>query len=81
MEMVLNDGFCELSQMEIEKIDGGISWNDVGLYVSGAGGASIGMYAGAKIGAAAGSIGGPGGAAIGTIVGGAAGIIIYTLWD
>ncbi len=30
MEMVLNNGFCEMSQNEIMDIDGGAWWNVVG---------------------------------------------------
>lgn len=81
MEMVLSNEFCDLSQMEMDEIDGGVKWNDLGLYLAGAGGASVGMFAGGKVGATVGCIGGPGGSAIGAIVGGAAGIIIYTFWD
>lgn len=73
MENVMTNGFVELFANEMEAIDGGVSWNDVGLYIAGAGGASIGM----KIGTPAGPIG----IAAGTIIGGAVGIIIYSLWD
>lgn len=81
MDNVMTKGFAELSATEMEEIDGGISWNDVGLYLAGAGGASVGAYAGAKIGGSVGWIGGPAGSMAGTIIGGAAGIIIYSLWD
>lgn len=72
--------FCNWSR----KIDGGISGNDVGLYLAGAGGASLGAYAvgtyGAKLGGSIGAVcGGPGGAIIGGILCGTAGLFIYTV--
>ena len=76
MELALNMNeyaFAPLTFDELMEIDGGISWNDAGLYAAGAAGGLIG----AKIGQAW----GPVGIAVGTILGGVIGIIIYTLWD
>lgn len=74
--------FEPISDQELLFIDGGVSWNDVGLYIAGAAGGAIGAYAGARVGAAFGTACAPGvGTVIGTIVGGAAGVIIYSLWD
>ena len=87
MEMAMKMGAFEaLDNREMMEVDGGISWNDVGLYVSGAAGGLLGAAAcagiGAKKGGAVGAfLGGPGGAAVGAIVGGAIGIIVYSLWD
>lgn len=81
MDMTNESVFYEFQNDELLGIDGGVSWNDVGLFIAGAAGTAIGGAAGAKWGAAVGSVGGPGGAIIGGIVGGAAGIILYTLWD
>lgn len=87
MEMALNMGSFEtLSNHEMMDIDGGISWNDVGLYVSGAAGGTVGAASCAGIGAKSGGkigafLGGPGGAAVGIILGGAIGVILYSLWD
>ena len=67
MEMTLKMGAFEaLDENEMLAVDGGISWNDVGLALCGTAGAIIG-------GAIA-----PG---IGSIVGTAVGVIIYTWWD
>ena len=87
MELALKTGAFEtLDKNEMLAVDGGVSWNDVGLYVSGAAGGALGAAACAGIGAKKGGtvgafLGGPGGAAVGAIVGGAIGIIVYSLWD
>lgn len=84
MELTMNMGaFEQLDNREMMGVDGGISWNDIGLYVAGAAGAAIGVYvAGAKFGAAVGTAANPGiGTVVGGIVGGAIGVAIYTLWD
>lgn len=71
-----------LSADEMLAVDGGISWNDVGLYVSGAAGGYLGAKAGAALGAKIGTVCAPGvGTVAGTIIGGAIGIAIYSWWD
>lgn len=81
--MTLNMGVFEaISSDEMLAVDGGISWNDVGLYVSGAAGGCLGAKAGAALGAKIGTACAPGvGTVAGTIIGGAVGIIVYSLWD
>lgn len=73
MEIVLNNGFCEITSEEQLYIDGGIDWNLVGGTIA----TGSGAYIGANIGSAA----GPVGTVVGGIVGGATGAIIYSLWD
>lgn len=81
--MTLNtSAFEAISSDEMLAVDGGISWNDVGLYVSGAAGGYLGAKAGAALGAKIGTVCAPGvGTVAGTIIGGALGIIVYSMWD
>lgn len=73
MEIVLNNGFCEMSQNEMLCVDGGIDWDSIGM--------AICTGAGAYIGGQIGTLFGPVGTVVGVIGGGAAGAAIYTLWD
>ncbi len=84
MELTMTNsfGFCELNEQEMMMVDGGISWNDVGITVSGVAGGYIGGKIGAKVGAAIGTAIAPGaGTVIGTIVGAGVAVALYTFWD
>lgn len=85
MEMVMTNGFAELSVNEMEIIDGGIAWDHVGEYIAGSGGAAVGSAVaasvGTRVGGSVGWLAGPGGAVAGAIVGGAIGVAIYTWFD
>lgn len=65
MEMVLNNGFCELANDEIMLTEGGFDFVDIA-------GSAICGYAGGKVGAA---IGGP----IGGVVGGLVGVVAFEI--
>lgn len=70
--MVLNNGFCEISQEEMRVVEGGISWDDVGFYIVTGSGAIIGAAVGTAICLGAGTASGAkAGSAIGGLVGGA----------
>lgn len=70
MEMVLSNGFCEMTMDEIQDFNGGISTETVAsIFVTVAGvavGAAVGYVVGGPVGAV---IGGKNGAAIGSLVG------------
>lgn len=68
MKLVLNNGFCEMTQNEVMEIDGGVDWYSIGMGVS--------MTAGGFIGGAIGSCVGP---AARTIIGSAIGGVIYSI--
>ena len=67
MEMVLNNGFCEMSQDEMLVVDGGL---DIGSAVTGFVCGKAGKWIGAKVG---GAVGGP----VGAVVGGIIGVAVY----
>lgn len=75
------NSFEELSPDELFSFNGGVSWNDVGLYVTGTAGGAIGAKGGSVWGAKIGMLGGPAGSVAGAIIGGATGIILYTMFD
>lgn len=68
------NGFCEISQFELEQIDGGVDWDSVGNAIACGSGAAIGGKVGAAIGTSVAPV-------VGTIIGGAVGVVIYTLFD
>ncbi len=77
MEYVLSNGFCEMSENEMEAVDGGFDFID---FVGGVASGSAGSYVGKKVGAAVGgAVGGPIGAVVGGILGVAAFEIVYHL--
>lgn len=78
MEMVMANGFSEMSANEMDELNGG----SLGECVSVTAGAGICGAVGRKVGiAVGGTAGGPVGAAVGAIVGTAAGYGIYHLAD
>ncbi len=72
MEMVLSNGFCEMSMEDNMQVEGGIGWDDVGFYIVTGCGAVIGGAIGTALCPGAGTAGGAkAGSAIGSIIGGA----------
>lgn len=75
--MELSYGFCEMSEKEMEAVDGGFDVIDaVGNIVCGGAGAYVGRKVGATVG---GAVGGPVGAVVGGILGVAAFEVVYHL--
>lgn len=73
MEYVLSNGFCEMTEKEMEAVDGGIDIDIVdivGKFASGGAGSVLGKKVGSTIG---GAVGGP----IGQVVGGIVGVAIF----
>ena len=67
MEMVLSDGFYEMTEDETLVLEGG---GAIGSFISGVVGGKAGKWLGAKVG---GAVGGP----VGAVVGGIVGVAIY----
>lgn len=78
MEMVLNNGFCEMTMDEMLLIDGGAwSWKEFGKSV--VGGAVGGAAGGAVTGAMAGGVGALPGAGVGAAGGAVSGAVAYLI--